>query len=122
MRIFYLAKIMYFSRLSSLLLPLISAGLITACASIGREFPTGQVSAISIGETQAEQIRTIFGAPWRVGIENGQRTWTYGHYQYSLFGQGSTEDLVVRFDKYGKVASYVFNSTEHNEGAPLATK
>jgi outer membrane protein assembly factor BamE (lipoprotein component of BamABCDE complex) len=113
---------MHYSRLTSLLLSLISAGLITACASIGREFPTGQVSAITIGETQAEQIRTIFGAPWRVGIENGQRTWTYGHYQYSLIGQGSTEDLVVRFGKDGKVASYVFNSTKHNEGAPVTSK
>ncbi|WP_305909750.1 outer membrane protein assembly factor BamE [Methylomarinum sp. Ch1-1] len=94
--------------------------LVSGCASIGREFPSSQVSVITIGETTQRQIRSMFGAPWRVGIENGQRTWTYGHYQYSLFGEGSTEDLVVRFDNRGIVASYVFNTTEHQEGAPVA--
>lgn len=93
--------------------------LITACATIGREFPSSQVSLLRIGETRQAQVRSLFGAPWRVGIENGQRTWTYGHYQYSLFNQGSTEDLVVRFDSRGIVASYVFNTTKHKEGAPV---
>lgn len=91
----------------------------TACASIGREFSSSQVSLLRIGETSQAQVRSMFGAPWRVGIENGQRTWTYGHYQYSLFNQGSTEDLVVRFDERGIVASYVFNTTKHKEGAPV---
>lgn len=91
----------------------------SACATIGKEFSSSQVSLLRIGETSQAQVRSMFGAPWRVGIENGQRTWTYGHYQYSLFNQGSTEDLVVRFDNRGIVASYVFNTTKHKEGAPV---
>ncbi len=94
--------------------------LSAGCASIGREFPSAQVPMVHVGQTTKQQIRSMFGAPWRVGIENGQRTWTYGHYRYSLFGQGSTEDLVVRFDENGLVASYVFNTTKHKEGAPVA--
>ena len=77
---------------------------------------------IRVGQTTQRQIRTMFGVPWRIGIENGQRTWTYGHYQYSLFGQGSTEDLVIRFGNDGIVASYVFNTTNHKEGAPIRGK
>ncbi|WP_031434294.1 outer membrane protein assembly factor BamE domain-containing protein [Methylomarinum vadi] len=100
----------------------LSLMLSAGCASIGREFPSAQVPLIHIGQTTQQQIRSLFGAPWRVGIENGQRTWTYGHYQYSLFSQGSTEDLVVRFDNNGVVASYVFNTTKHQEGAPVVEK
>ncbi len=89
---------------------------------MGREFPASQVSIIKIGETTQNQIRSIFGSPWRIGIENGERTWTYGNYHYNLFGQGSTEDLVIRFDKQGTVASFVFNTTKHKEGAALTDR
>ena len=58
---------------------------------------------------------SVFGEPWRVGIEDGQRTWTYGKYRYRLFGQASTQDLVVRFDGQGRVVSYTFNTTEHDQ-------
>ncbi len=51
----------------------------------------------------------------RVGIEDGLRTWTYGRYRYRLFGRARTEDLVLRFDAQGVVASYTFNTTEHGQ-------
>lgn len=89
--------------------------LVGACATVGRDFPVSQVSGIRIGETTRDEIRTMFGPPWRVGIEDGQRTWTYGKYSYRLFGEASTQDLVVRFDADGVVASYTFNTTEHRE-------
>jgi hypothetical protein len=57
----------------------------------------------------------MFGSPWRVGIEDGRRTWTYGKYRYRLFSETSTQDLVVRFDDKGIVVSYTFNTTEHKE-------
>jgi len=87
------------------------------CATVGREFPVGPVATIKIGETTQEEIRRQFGEPWRTGIEDGRRTWTYGRYHYSAFGPAQTRDLVVRFDKDGKVASYTFNSTyEQDQG------
>ena len=54
----------------------------------------------------------MFGDPWRTGIEDGKRTWSYGRYRYSLFDDAETTDLVVRFNKDGTVSSYVFNTTE----------
>jgi hypothetical protein len=45
-------------------------------------------------------------------MEDGQPTWTYGHYRYTLLGDTRTRDLVVRFDPRGVVQSYTFSSTD----------
>ncbi len=89
--------------------------LVSGCATIGHEFPAGQVSSIKMGETTQNDIYTTFGAPWRTGLDNGMKTWTYGNYYYSLFSEGSTEDLVIKFDKRGVVASFVFNTTKRSK-------
>jgi hypothetical protein len=86
--------------------------LSVSCATVGHDFPVARVSDIRIGETTQDQIREMFGDPWRVGIEDGQRTWTYGKYRYRAFKETSTQDLVVRFDESNTVASYTFNTTE----------
>ena len=84
---------------------------IGACLTVGREFPTRPVHELRNGETTRDEVRRLFGEPWRVGVEDGQRTWTYGHYRYALLGTTQTRDLVVRFDDRGVVASYSFNTT-----------
>lgn len=96
-----------------LLLLILLVGL--GCATVGREFPVERIGEIRIGETTQDEISAMFGSPWRIGLEDGQRTWTYGRYRYRLFGQASTEDLVIRFDDSGVVTSYSFNTTEHGE-------
>ena len=85
------------------------------CATVGREFPVSRVSDIEVNMTTRDEIRTMFGAPWRVGIENGEETWTYGKYHYSAFKETSTRDLVVRFNDKGIVTSYTFNTTNHEQ-------
>lgn len=89
--------------------------LSSGCATVGHEFPAGQVSTIKIGETTQNDIRATFGNPWRTGMEDGLRTWTYGIYRYSLFDEASTEDLLIRFDKRGVVSSFVFNTTKRSK-------
>jgi len=89
--------------------------LSSGCATVGHEFPAGQVSTIKIGETTQNDIYTTFGAPWRTGLDNGMKTWTYGNYYYSLFSDGSTEDLVIKFYNRGIVASFVFNTTKRSK-------
>ncbi|MGZ8190640.1 MAG: hypothetical protein ACXWTS_05355 [Methylococcaceae bacterium] len=88
---------------------------LSGCASIGHEFPSGQVSAIRIGETTQNDIFTTFGTPWRTGLDNGMKTWTYGDYRYSLFNDSSTEDLVIKFDKRGVVSSFTYNTTKRSK-------
>lgn len=93
-------------------LALLCTPFFAGCATVGRDFPSYQVPRIKIGETTQAEIRTMFGNPWRVGIEDGTKTWTYGRYRYGLFAETSTQDLVVRFDDYGIVTSYTYNTTE----------
>ena len=83
-----------------------------SCASVGRDFSSAKVPLITIGQTDKSDLVEMFGTPWRRGIEDGRETWTYGKYTYRLFGETSTKDLVIRFDKKGVVASYSFNTTE----------
>lgn len=90
-----------------LLIVLVLAG----CLSVGREFPTEPVTSLRIGETTQDEVRAAFGTPWRTGIEDGDRTWTYGRYRYALLGPGHTRDLVLRFDASGVLLSYTYNST-----------
>ncbi|MGR8980536.1 MAG: hypothetical protein ACU84H_10670 [Gammaproteobacteria bacterium] len=113
-------KVVYLSSIAVMLpfravfvgLPLSVFLFLAGCVTVGHEFPAGQVSMIRIGETTQHDIYATFGSPWRTGIENGMKTWTYGDYRYSLFAEGSAEDLVIKFDRSGVVASYVFNSTK----------
>lgn len=86
--------------------------LVAGCATIGQEFNVAAVDQIVIGETTRTDIEQLFGPPWRVGVEDGHPTWTYGHYKYKLFGRAKTRDLVIRFDERNVVRSYTFNSTE----------
>ncbi|MCE5251062.1 outer membrane protein assembly factor BamE [bacterium] len=82
------------------------------CATVGHDFSADAVSKIVIGKTTREDIGSLFGPPWRTGIEDGKKTWTYGYYKYRLFGTSTTRDLVVRFDSKGVVTSYTFNTTD----------
>ena len=86
--------------------------ILASCATVGRQFPTGDVQRIVIGTTTKQTVTDIFGPPWRIGLEDGTRTWTYGYYKYRLFGESTTYDLVVRFNDSGIVTSYSFNTTE----------
>ena len=91
------------------LLLVIALGLpLTGCvpSSAGRPFPVQQVRKIEIGKTTQADIRQMFGDPWRNGIEDGKRTWTYG--EYSI---GYSRDLVIRFDDRNVVKSYSFSSS-----------
>jgi outer membrane protein assembly factor BamE (lipoprotein component of BamABCDE complex) len=88
---------------------------VSGCLTVGKEFPARPVTRLEVGKTTREEVREWFGIPWRMGMENGQRTWTYGHYRYSLFGAAKTRDLVCRFDADGVLASYNFNTTQRED-------
>ena len=90
---------------------LLLAALATGCFSVGTPFETQRVAQIQVGSTTREQIRGQFGAPWRTGLEDGDETWTYGRYMYSLLAPARTADLKIRFDRHGVVSSYTFSAT-----------
>jgi SmpA / OmlA family len=92
---------------------LLSLVIFNGCATIGRDFAVTEVPKIQLGKTTQAEIMSMFGSPWRTGMEDGRQTWTYGKYHYSLFSEASAQDLVVRFDGKGFVSSYTYNTTEH---------
>ena len=108
----YLPKQRY-ELLRTLLFVFISVTLISSagCATVGHEFPVEQVKMIQIDKTTKEEIRNMFGEPWRIGLEDGQETWSYGKYQYTMFSEKGAKDLVVRFTENDIVESYTFNTT-----------
>ncbi len=84
---------------------------LTGCLTVGNEFPAGRVMEIQMGKTTINDIQAMFGPPWRVGNENGLKTWSYGRYNYKLIGDPASQDLIVRFDNAGIVKSFNFNTT-----------
>ena len=105
-------------RFSSTFVVLVCLTIVSGCATVGQSFNVDAVPRVEIGKTSMDDVRRLFGTPWRTGIEDGDTTWTYGHYKYKLFGSAKTQDLVLRFDKQNIVSSYTFNTTEHDEKGP----
>jgi len=99
----------------SLFFCLIMIFFISACATIGSDFPSEKVPLIKTGTTTKTQIEEMFGKPWRTGMENGEKTWTYGFYKYRPIGEDSTKDLFIKFSDDGTVSSYSFNTTEQEK-------
>ena len=106
-------EILEFTKLSILCVGFVF--ITSGCLTLGKDFPKEYVSEIKIGQTTKSQIRKLFGAPWLSGIQDGKLAWTYGNYDYSVFGERKAKDMVVQFDKKGLVTSYTFSTTEHNE-------
>jgi hypothetical protein len=80
---------------------------VTGCMpSMGRPFPVQQVRKIELNKTAKSEVRQMFGEPWRTGLEDGKRTWTYGEYSTNY-----SRDLVIRFNDDNTVRSYSFSSS-----------
>ncbi|MDC0229547.1 outer membrane protein assembly factor BamE [Deltaproteobacteria bacterium] len=88
---------------------------VSGCITLGKDFPEANVSSVTIGVTTKNEIRRLFGSPWLSGVQDGQPAWTYGSYDYSLFGERKAKDLVVQFDDQAKVSSFTFSTTDHDE-------
>jgi len=88
---------------------------VSGCITLGKDFPEANVSSITIGVTTKNEIRKLFGSPWLSGVQDGQPAWTYGSYDYSLFGERKAKDLVVKFDDKAQVSSFTFSTTDHDE-------
>jgi len=98
---------------TSILFPSVFAafiGGVSGCASVGNDFPS-EVTWIAKDKTNKSELEKRLGAPFQVGYDSGQLTWTWGFYRYSLFRPTRAKDLVVRFNSNGTVSSYSFSSS-----------
>jgi len=92
-----------------LIVVILTAGY--GCISVGRPFFSDDLSWIIKDQTTKDYIYDDLGEPFRVGVDSGKLTWTYGYYKYHLIGSTHTKDLVIYFNKDGTVNSYVFNTS-----------
>jgi outer membrane protein assembly factor BamE (lipoprotein component of BamABCDE complex) len=83
---------------------------LSGCMTVGANFPSEDFSWIIKNKTSRGDVHRILGEPFRVGVDAGQVTWTYGYYRYRLFGTTCTKDLVIYFNKDKSVSSYTFNT------------
>lgn len=79
--------------------------LVVGCGSMGKDFAAENTEKIVKNETTKEDILKLFGSPNRKGVENGKDMWIYEYNKYSL-GKNYSKDMVLLFDKEGRVISY----------------
>ena len=96
---------------------LLTAILLSACASSGRQIDPSQVDQIEIGATSFDEMLNKFGSPMSQGY-NGQgkivASWMYVY--VGPFGTGMEQQiLAVQFDE-SKIVEQ-FNMTQGNPGA-----
>ncbi|HUJ27638.1 MAG TPA: outer membrane protein assembly factor BamE [Myxococcales bacterium] len=96
----------------------VATALLVGCATVGRNFDSSSLDWLHEGATKA-QIQEKLGQPLRVGSDAGVPTWTYGYYEYRLFGDSNNKDLVIRFAPDGTVKSYALSTTFPDEKKKL---
>jgi len=90
---------------------------VCGCITVGRDFRSSDFSWIVANKTTKDQVHRVLGEPFRVGVESGMTTWTYGYYRYRVGGQTRTKDLVLYFKPDGTVSSFTFNTSFPDEKA-----
>ena len=98
-----------------------AAGL-CGCVTMGRPFQVTRVPEIEMNKTTSKDLRTMFGEPYRNGIEDGLSTETWVNYHLSLFGDQRTRDLYVKYNPDGTVKSYTLNSNFPEDQATLTKR
>jgi len=98
-------------RISIVMSAILASALLAGCATVGRDFDATKLSWLKAGETGKKDVLKELGDPLRVGVDAGDQTWTYGYYQYRVFGDSTTKDLVLRFSPDNKVKSFTLNTS-----------
>ncbi|HTB22329.1 MAG TPA: hypothetical protein VK914_06460 [bacterium] len=86
-----------------------------ACATLGAPFAFPGPDGIVAGKTTKSELIAEFGAPSRVGYDNGRQKWAYAYYHYSVFGPALVKNLDVVFGPDGVVSSYTYESSDSAE-------
>ncbi len=79
------------------------------CVTRGADF-SSDISWVAKGKTSQADVEKYLGAPNSVGNSGGTPTWTYGYYDYRLFGDSKTKELKFYWQD-SKVQDFSFNSS-----------
>lgn len=92
------------------ILLLASLALATSCVTRGRDF-SSDLGWIKKNQTTQTDVMRYLGAPFSVGSSGGVTTWTYGFYNWRVFGDSATKELKFFWTADQKVMDYSFNSS-----------
>ena len=76
------------------------------CGTAGKNFNESLYKNIVVGTTTQKEIHSMFGAPFKKGIQNGYPVWTYEYNLYNSLGKDITKDMTIVFDRRGVVKSH----------------
>jgi hypothetical protein len=82
---------------------LISLLFAFGCGTAGKDFNESLYKNIVEGTTTHKEVQSMFGPPFKKGVQNGNRVWTYEYNYYNALGNDITKDMIIVFDKHGVV-------------------
>ena len=80
--------------------------LFIGCGTTGKNFNESLHKNIVVGTTTHKEIQAMFGSPFKKGIQNGYKTWTYEYNFYNAIGNNITKDIIIVFTQSGVVKSH----------------
>jgi len=102
---------------SHLLNIILMAGLILiyGCGTTGKDFNESLYKNIVSGTTTHKEIQAMFGPPFKKGIQNGYKVWTYEYNAYNALGNDTTKDMVIVFTPDGIVKSHQMMTNQRQQ-------
>ena len=76
------------------------------CGTIGKDFNESLYAKIVKGTTTHQEILSMFGPPFKKGIQNGYPVWTYEFNYVNSFNTDIIKDMIIVFEKNGVVKSH----------------
>ena len=83
------------------------------CGTTGKNFNESLHKNIVVGITTHKEIQAMFGSPFKKGIQNGYKTWTYEYNFYNALGNNITKDIIIVFTQSGVVKSHQMMTNQH---------
>ena len=85
---------------------LVSLLFVYSCGSTGKNFNESLYKNIIAGTTTQKEIQAMFGPPFKKGVQNDFKTWTYEYNFYNALGNNITKDMNIVFTQNGVVKSH----------------
>ena len=89
--------------------------LIYGCGTTGKDFNESLYNNIVAGTTTHKEIQAMFGPPFKKGIQNGYKVWTYEYNEYNSLGNDTTKDMVIVFTPDGVVKSHQMMTNQQQQ-------
>ena len=89
--------------------------LIYGCGTTGKDFNESLYKNIVAGTTTHKEIQAMFGPPFKKGIQNGYKVWTYEYNAYNSVGDDITKDMVIVFTPDGVVKSHQMMTNQRQQ-------